>query len=307
MSLSGLAAWIKASNKLLPGVALADALIHHTKFYSRECKSDPLRSKVRCFYRTDHLTSSSKQGTQDSIEENLSFYVPRTTTLDEIVASIDSACWQLVHTSNVENVTTYITTNLALQRPPLTDHIKKLLFKYGAIFVRPPVWHSAFLLHRYDLILLLDAGLRHILSVTTELTEHINVTNTLIGETVIDATTDLGRMIAELFIETCFRADIDAIICENLTQNECEDKAANTALKWKQASVPPVFVCIKTAQSWHLVLIRNYDLLFVWLALLFDEKTMFWNTHSSQWGASKDDSPVPTLMNVLLWKEANST
>lgn len=297
-----------------PVASLAEAVLRSPRQYTKVVKKDD-KVYTKVIFLLEDACNIDSNGTplpfymkNVLINYNTKQYfiyanVIKLVTKSDIQDNISSICYNLLLNTNVNNLVLYISRNKF--HSSNTRHISEIIQNYGALFIRPhAAWYSLVLIGRIDIVALTCAALRQFLGITTKLQEHIVLAEYLTCETYIDCQFECGKQVLQQFFNICSRACIDALVCKNISRQECEEKGvANSDVTSSGNRAYRKCVYVRNETHYTIILIKDYDLMFVWLCMLFDIETLFWNTELCKWGSCAQTSPVPSLFNILSWKE----
>lgn len=213
--------------------------------------------------------------------------------------NIVAICIALLRVSSAHNIVRFIARNTSNRAA--AEVIRRVVSLHGARFARPPVWHLLLQVQRADLVLFVVAALNCLLAVNDSVEAFRQLTSLLVAETVISVDTHQGREMAHRIHGVCHRAAIAAKIVVDGGPVITESNVV--LMSKKPVATGPMFSCIifKRGEIYHTLFLREYDLLFVWLALLFDATAgPLWETRASDW------PEIDTLRGVLEWKEMHA-
>lgn len=232
---------------------------------------------------------------------------PVSTEESAVLALVNDLCFELMLRSSKHNVVRYISRNVQLcnQMPHMT-HIITFMKTRGALFFVPSVWHRLITCAaRPDICSLTKDAMAQFAAITTHTTQHQILARLLTATSHIDCRTSVGQTVAHEIWDICARSANGAEIISSLSESSCVEHAATCITEKAPDASTRACICFRVDNFWHLLVLRDYDLLFVWLALLFDASmSMYWRTKLSDWGPSAAESPVPTLWSVLQWRDS---
>lgn len=179
----------------------------------------------------------------------------------------------------------------------------------GVLLTLHPTWYrAAAAFGRADMNALMQHALDNFFGMTLRMDSHYVLTNMLTETTGVDVTCWAGAYVAHMMWNACILSDSGALAASNRTSTQCGDRAAVYSTATYGDGTPMRCVYFRTDACWHLFVMRDYDLLFIWLALLFDvaHGHMWTRMPLSLLGDSDETSPVPTLRRILLWRDEHS-
>lgn len=210
--------------------------------------------------------------------------------------AFDRLCFSLLETEPTLIIARYVERNLSRTSPKI-QHMIHLLHKYSALISVPAIWHFVLHVGRIDIVGLVCGALRHFRSLSTRMQDMVALTDILVSDTYIDAQTEDGCQTAFDIHRLCVRAGIDAYIKPCIPEQETVISVCAHCNCDPKRPDGLAAICVRNKNDWSLILMKKFDFLFIWIALLFDDLHQNWLTDSFEWDG------VPTIQKVLQWKE----